>query len=427
LRGFEDPLYCGLAVQAKSLGYWQKRILWGATGAYTIFYFCRVNISIAIPLMQKSLGASKTELGFIASGLQIAYGLGKFLNGVMGDRQNPRYFMATGLMLSGLANLAFSQSTSIRLLAVVWALNGWFQSMGFPAGAKLLSHYYKPSEYGRSWTIFGCSHQVGAYIILVAGGYLGLLGWRNIFAAPGVVAVIASAGVVWVLRDIPYKNKELTEIAPAPQRPALWAGLSRIVRNRFIWAVAIGNLFLYIVRYGLLTWSASFLISNRGMSVVAAGWMLGVFELAGLFGGLSAGWISDLKSQGRRGPVMTVYMLLLSAAIVCLWLAPAGNRPVIGLALAACGFFVYGPLMLVSVAAAGYVGPELAGSASGLPGLFGYIGATLAGAGLGATAEHAGWLAVFVVLISAALISTACFAFTAWAPPPSGIQHDTIP
>lgn len=407
----------------KSLEYWQKRILWGVTVAYTIYYFCRVNISIAIPFLQKSLGASKTELGFIASSLQIAYGAGKFLNGVMGDHANPRYFMAAGLMLSGLANLAFSRTTSLRWLAVIWALNGWFQSMGFPAGAKLLSYYYKPHEHGRRWTIFGCSHQVGACIILVAGGYLGLLGWKNIFAAPGLLAVIASAGVVWVLRDIPYKNKELAEMAPTPQRPALRAGLSRIVKNRFIWAVAIGNLFLYIVRYGLLTWSASFLISNRGLSAVAAGWMLGVFEFAGLFGGLSAGWISDLKSQGRRGPVMAAYMLLLSAAIVCLWFAPAGNKPVIGLALAACGFFVYGPLMLVSVAAAGYVGPELAGSASGLPGLFGYVGATLAGAGIGATAEHAGWLAVFILLITASLIGAACFAFTARTPGASG--HST--
>src|SRR5204863_2934220 len=134
---------------------------------------------------------------------------------------------------------------------------------------------------------------------------------RNIFAVPGLLAVIASAGVVWVLRDIPQRNKDLAEMAPTPRRPPLRAGLSQVVTNRYIWAVAIGNLFLYIVRYGLLTWSASFLIANRGMSTVAAGWMVGIFELAGLGGGLSAGWISDIISKGRRGPVMTLYMLLL--------------------------------------------------------------------------------------------------------------------
>ena len=408
-----------MAGSTQSFAYWQKRILWGATFAYTIYYFCRVNISIAIPLMQKSLGASKTELGFIASALQISYGTGKFVNGIIGDRSNPRYFMAAGLLLSGLANLAFSRTTALGVLAAIWALNGWFQSMGFPSGARLLSHYYKRKEHGRSWTIFGCSHQVGAYIILVAGGYLGLLGWRDIFVAPGLIAIFCSIAVVVILRDVPQKNRDLgQQPAPSGTRPPLWTGLRGIITNPYILALAIGNLFLYIVRYGLLTWSASFLIANRGMSTVQAGWLVGIFELAGLFGGLSAGWISDVFSGGRRGPVMTAYMLVLVAAIVCLWFAPAHNSMVIGLTLAACGFLVYGPLMLVSVAAAGYVAPDLAGSASGLAGLFGYIGATLSGAGLGATAEHAGWLAVFAVLVGSSLLSAACFAFTMRAPAP---------
>jgi sugar phosphate permease len=83
-------------------------------------------------------------------------------------------------------------------------------------------------------------------------------------------------------------------------------------------------------------------------------------------------------------------------------------------------------LMLVSVAAAGYVTPDLAGSASGLAGLFGYIGATLSGAGLGATAEHAGWRAVFAVLAGSSLLSTACFAFTMRAPAPEDYEYDQI-
>lgn len=399
---------------SRGLGYWQKRILWGATAAYTFYYFCRVNISIAIPFLQASLGASKTELGIVASALQISYGVGKFVNGIIGDRSNPRYFMAAGLLLSGLANLAFSRGPSLGWLIVIWALNGWFQSMGFPSGARLLSFYYPRKEHGRTWTVFGTSHQFGACLILIAGGYLGMLGWRNIFAVPGLLAIAASAGTLLVLRDVPHKNKELKAVdTVVPARPKLWVGLSVILRHPSIWAVAFGNFFLYVVRYGLLTWSALYLISTRGMSAVAAGWMLGIFEFAGLFGGLSAGWISDLKSHGRRGPVMTAYMLILAAAVVGLAWAPVGNRLVCGLAMAACGFFVYGPLMLVSVAAAGYVEPDLAASSAGLAGLFGYIGATLAGVGLGATAQYAGWGMVFAVLIVASILGAVCFGYTA--------------
>ena len=395
-----------------SLIYWRKRILWGATAAYAVYYFCRVNISIAVPFLQDALGVSKTQIGLVASSQQVAYGAGKFLNGVIGDRVNPRYFMAAGLLLSGVANLAFGSSTALGALALIWALNGWFQSMGFPSGARLLSHYYTPDEYGRSWSIFGCSHQVGAVIVLVAGGYLGMLGWRNIFRIPGLVAIAASLAVAVVLRDVPHKNKELACGAPAPVRPPLGAGLHSIVANRSIWAIAAGNLFLYIARYGMLTWTASFLVSSRGISLVGAGWMLGVFEVAGLPGGLSAGWISDIRYHGRRGPVMSAYMAAFAVAVTCLWFAPHGNGPLIGLAIAACGFFIYGPLMMVSVAATDYAGPELAGSASGLAGLCGYIGAAVAGAGLGAVAEFGGWPPAFAVLAGAGLASAFCFSLT---------------
>jgi OPA family glycerol-3-phosphate transporter-like MFS transporter len=76
--------------------------------------------------------------------------------------------------------------------------------------------------------------------------------------------------------------------------------------------------------------------------------------------------------------------------------------------------------MMVSVAMAGYAGPELAGSASGLGGLCGYAGATLAGVGLGAVAEYFGWGAVFAVLTASSLAAALCFALTIRAPQPAG-------
>ena len=152
------------------------------------------------------------------------------------------------------------------------------------------------------------------------------------------------------------------------------------------------------------------------MTPVSAGWMVGLFEFTGVFGGLSAGWISDVKFQGRRGHVMSAYMVGLAASVACVWFLPPGHVLLTAAALASCGFFVYGPLMLVSVAAAGFAGAELAGSASGVGGICGYAGATLAGVGIGAMADHFGWHAVFVLLIVASLIGGSCFALTIPAP-----------
>ena len=126
--------------------------------------------------------------------------------------------------------------------------------------------------------------------------------------------------------------------------------------------------------------------------------------------------------HNRRGHVMSAYMLGLTLAVMALYFSPPGSTVWTAAALGACGFFVYGPLMMVSVAMAGYAGPELAGSASGLGGLCGYAGATLAGVGLGAVAEHFGWDAVFGVLTASSLAAALCFGLTIGAPGPAA--HD---
>ena len=79
-------------------------------------------------------GFSKGELGVILSAVSIAYGLSKFLMGIVSDRCNPRYFLAAGLFLSGIINIIFGSfsfiTTSIILMFVLQFLNGWVQGMG---------------------------------------------------------------------------------------------------------------------------------------------------------------------------------------------------------------------------------------------------------------------------------------------------------
>src|SRR4051812_22610079 len=84
--------------------HWRKRVLYSVFVGYACYYFCRVNISMALPYLEKELHFDKVQLGLIVSALQITYGIGKFLNGILADRSNPRYVMALGLFFSGIAN-----------------------------------------------------------------------------------------------------------------------------------------------------------------------------------------------------------------------------------------------------------------------------------------------------------------------------------
>ena len=99
---------------------------------YATFYFVRKNLSIAMPVMEKSLGVTKADLGLFLTLHGVLYGVSKFVNGFFGDRCHVRTFMVTGLVLSAIVNVFFGLSSAVVALGIFWMINGWFQGMGFP-------------------------------------------------------------------------------------------------------------------------------------------------------------------------------------------------------------------------------------------------------------------------------------------------------
>jgi len=80
---------------------------------YIFYYFTRKSFTFAMPALMQDLGFDKSQLGILGSILSITYGLSKFLSGIMADRSNPRYFMAIGLILTGILNILFGLSSSL--------------------------------------------------------------------------------------------------------------------------------------------------------------------------------------------------------------------------------------------------------------------------------------------------------------------------
>lgn len=141
--------------------------------AYAIYYFVRKNFSVAMPLMEKELNISKASLGGFLTAHSLLYGFSKFANGYVADRSNARTFLAFGLFASALLNFGFGWVNTVTAMGILWCLNGWFQGMGFPPCARVLSHWFAPSERGTMWGVWNASHMVGAAGILVWAGYLG--------------------------------------------------------------------------------------------------------------------------------------------------------------------------------------------------------------------------------------------------------------
>ena len=116
---------------------------------YAGFYLVRKNFSLAKPYLINEYGFSKGDVGLIATGLAVSYGLSKFVMGNVSDRSNPRYFMATGLILSGAVSLLFpSLAGSLWAMVAMWFVNGWAQGMGWAPCARTLTHWFSDDERG---------------------------------------------------------------------------------------------------------------------------------------------------------------------------------------------------------------------------------------------------------------------------------------
>ncbi|HML72034.1 MAG TPA: MFS transporter [Macellibacteroides fermentans] len=403
--------------------YWQTRTIIATMIGYALFYFVRKNLSIAMPAMQADLGITKTELGLFLTLHGLIYGLSKFINGFIGDRVNARYFMVTGLVLSAICNVVFGFSSAVLVFGIVWMLNGWFQGMGFPPCARMLTHWVPPRELATKMSVWNTSHSIGAGLVVIVCGYVVSLGWRWCFFVPSIIALLGAVGVWFTMRDTP-QSVGLPALVPEgltkeeAEHEDTSAEFKAFVRkqvflNPYIWVIAVANFFVYVIRYVVLDWGPTLLSEWKGVSIEHAGWMVAAFEISGIIGMLAAGWATDRFFGGRSPRVCVFCMGFATLFIFLFWLLDTPPMWFASLLLMAAGFFIYGPQALVGIAAANMATKRAAATAGGFTGLFGYASTLVSGWGLGYLATNYGWSLAISVLIGIGITGTLVFML-AW-------------
>lgn len=301
---------------------------------YMFFYVTRKNLSMAQVEMFEDGVITKYAIGIILTVHGLLYGVSRFVNGFWADRLNGRIFMAIGLALTALMNFLFGCTSLTILFAIFWIINGWTLGMGFPACAKMLTHWIHPKELATKMAIWNTSHSFGAVLALgLCSLILGPLGlnWRWCFWVPAALAAAATVFCFFCVKDSPTEAgvPELEIEAAATHKPSseiTTADRRRLVfGNRVIWLVALANFFVYIVRFGFLDWGPTFLKQFKGIPVSKGGLMIIAFELAAVVGTIFAGWITDKAFKGRG--VRTCVFCMLCAALFSFgfWMLPNGG------------------------------------------------------------------------------------------------------
>jgi len=236
--------------QTKRFKYWQTRTIVATMIGYALFYFVRKNFSLAMPGLEADLGISKTSLGIFLTLNGVVYGLSRFVNGILADRMNARWYMAVGLALCALANFAFGfgedvsywitgqhdgsqfTNTMILFMGIMWVINGMLQGTGFPPCARLLTHWIPPTQLATKMSVWNTSHSIGAGLVVILCGYImGTLGmnvstpwrpWPPIWAYSPVTPRVWSAS--WRPPRMPGRGNGVSGF-PLPFRSQGLSGL----------------------------------------------------------------------------------------------------------------------------------------------------------------------------------------------------------
>ena len=391
------------------------RVLESTFIGYATFYLVRNNLPVVSKEMGQALVYSKDQIGDMLAVMVAVYGLGRFVMGSLSDRSNPRYFMSLGLLLTAACNFAFAGVSSYPAHLALWAMNGLAQSMGWAPCGRSLSHWYSIRERGTIFGFWNLAQNVGGGLIGVIAAYSAeWLGWRSAFYVPGILAVVCALYLMLRLRDTPQSEglPPVEEYLNDYPDGAKSAGahekelgtrellVDYILKNRYLWLIALSNFFVYIARYAMLDWGPTFLKEVKHASLGEGGIGTFTLEFSAMASTVLAGWLSD-KIGGRRGMICVVCMIPELLAFVGILCSP-NNELWLDLTLfGVIGFFVYPAQMLLGICALDVTSKKAIGTANGLLSILGSLGRVAESKGIGALAQHYGWnAALYGILIS---------------------------
>lgn len=372
---------------------------------YTVAYLCRVNISTALEKLEVGLSVSVEYLGGASSVYFVTYAVGQLINGIVGDRVDPRRFIMLAAALTGGINVILGFQTSGALFLLLWGLNGFCQSMFWGSLLRLLSFYTKAEQRKNVSTIMSTTSVMGYFLSwVVLGGVFEPFGYMPYFAVPGVIAL--GLVPVWMLlsRKLPANARGIGAADTLP--------LSAVAQEFFhdrLYFICLLCMVVGAIQEGAVFWLpmifTNVLALGEGSLILLM--LIPLAKLCGVF--LARRVLTGLKDNARTAMLcmLTVSLVITGVLLVC------GNRTsvvtVVLIALLIAGINASNWYM-ISYLPLHFAGRNIVSTLAGAFDFSTYMGAAFMSGALGVLLMRFGWIAVpavWLVLILGALVLAA--------------------
>lgn len=361
---------------------------------YSLYYICRISLSVVKQPLIDSGTLTAAQLGGIGAALLFTYAVGKFVNGFMADYCNIKRFMATGLVVSAFINLVMgltglwesaagiSNIALFLFFAIIWGMNGWAQSMGSAPAVITLSRWFPLNKRGTYYGFICATPSLGEFLsFLYIGALVTAFGWQWGFIGAAAAGIAGAVIIAVFMHDNPESkglppveviNKE--KFDPL-RRKSIKQSQKQVLLTSGIWIIAISSAFLYICRYAINGWGVLFLQKVKEYPLETATQLIAVYSLLGVVGTVFSGWISDTLFRGKR-MVPAILFGILGTGGLLLFLYGDNTMFTNITALVACGLSIGILMSLIGgIMAIDIVPRRGTGAALGIVGIANYISA----------------------------------------------------
>lgn len=291
--------------------------------------------------------------------------------------------------------------------------------MGVGPSFIIIANWFPRQESGRVGAFWNISHNVsGGIVAPIVGTAFAILGsehWQSAsYIVPACVAVIFALVVLLLGKGSPREEglPSLEQMIPeekiilktkntakAPENmSAFQIFCTYVLRNKNAWYISLVDVFVYMVRFGMISWLPIYLLTVKYFSKEQMSVAFLFFEWAAIPSTLLAGWLSDKLFKGRRMPLAMICMALIFVCLIGYW--KSESLLIVTIFAAIVGCLIYVPQLLASVQTMEIVPSFAVGSAVGLRGFMSYIfGASLGTSLFGVMVDKLGWYGGFYLLM----------------------------
>jgi sugar phosphate permease len=404
---------------------WYRFLVFGLlAAAYFLVYFHRLSPAVVAVDMMADLSAGGALMGFLAAAYFYPYALMQLPAGLLSDSWGPRRTVTASFFLAGLASILFGLADSIILAIVARVLVGLGVSMLFVPTMKILTQWFKKSEFAMMAALL---MTVGGLGSLGAAAPLALMsnwiGWRGSFVGIGAITLVIALAIWFFVRNRP----EDLGMKPPENRPpapvgadaiSLGRGLKMVLTAPAFWPLAVWffcTAGVFFTFGGL--WGGPYLVHVHGLTKTEASGVLSMLAAAMIVGSPLLGWLSDRVVKSRKKLLVAAALTLTALTAVLAFAPTAPGVPAL-----------YGLCFLLSLSASAIVvigfttakelfPVHIAGTSVGAINFFPFLGGAVLQPLVGAVLEAAGpaggpysaaaYGRAFTVLFAAAVVAAA--------------------